>query len=105
MTQQDTQPPTIEIHFASSEISAAAGETNTRLSPEQIAAIQQTVSALASDFHPPVSKIEDDHFRMESLEMGLGFTIEAGTGPALKLILDASTKASIDVKVTWSRKK
>jgi hypothetical protein len=95
----------VEIYVGSGGISAAAGATDTRLSPEQIAAIQQTVTTLINGFRPPEAHADDDKIFLNSLEVHLGFTLQAGSGPALKLFLDASAQASILVKVVWSRKK
>jgi hypothetical protein len=52
--QKVSPSPVVEIHVARSHGGAAAsGERDSRLSPEQIAALQQTISGLVSGFRPP----------------------------------------------------
>jgi hypothetical protein len=97
--------PPVEIHIAANRLSAAAGEKDTRLTPEQVTAIQQTVTSLIDGFHPPAAQPEDSSFLLDSLEVDLGFTVEASAGITLKLVLNAKAQASINVKVVWSRKK
>ena len=103
--EQDVPSPLVEIYVGPSGVSAAAGASDTRLSPEQIAAVQQTVTTLVNGFRPPETHADNDKIALNSLEVNLGFTLQAGSGPALKLFLDASAQASIQVKVVWSRKK
>ena len=103
-SRKNTPVPQVEIHVARDRLSAAAGGTDTHLSPEQIAAIQQTVTNLINGFHPPAAQAEDTRFKLDSMEVDLGFTVEASAGLTLKLVLNAKAQASINVKVVWSRK-
>ena len=98
--------PHVDIYIGSSRMGAAAGGSGeTKLSSDQIAAIQATISELISGFHPPEVPKNENRIGLESLEVELGFKIEAGSGPLLKLLLDGKGEASIRAKVVWSRPK
>jgi hypothetical protein len=98
--------PVVEIHVAADGISAAAsGPSDSRLSPEQIAAIQQTLMSLVSGFRPPSVDADKGKggLQLGSLELELGFKLETGAGTVLKLLLNATAEASIKAKVVWGQ--
>lgn len=98
--------PNVEIHVSEDRLSAAAGGgRESRLSPEQIAALQKTLATLVAGFRPPEPRDDDGALRLSSLEVELGFKIETGSGSMIKLIFDASAEASITAKIGWSRPK
>jgi hypothetical protein len=101
--------PIVEIYIARSRrVSAAASSTGgseSRLSPEQVLALQQTLTSFVSGFHPPEVHEEHAGFRLDSLEVELSFKVETGAGSMLKLLLDASAEASIKANVVWNRPK
>lgn len=100
------EKPTVEIHVAPSRMSAAAGaQRDTRLSDEQIAALQLTLANLVAGFRPPKEEPPDSGLRLNSIEIELGFKVETGSGSVLKLLLDASAEANITAKVAWGREK
>ncbi len=103
-TQNKSLQPLVEIHVADGGLSAAAGGGHgSRLSSDQILALQATLGTLVSGFRPPKTHEEGDGLRLASLEIELGFKVETGSGSVLKLIFDASGEASITAKVVWSR--
>ena len=98
--------PQVEIHVVPRAISAAAGGGGgggSRLSPQQINAIQQTVIGLVAGFRPPVATEGGDGLSIKSLELELGFKVEAGVGSILNLFLDAKAESNIVARVVWSR--
>jgi len=101
--------PRIEIHAPKGRLGAAAGIADTLLSGDQIEALQQTIATLVAGFQPPsgteAKAADASPVRFESLEVELGFKLELGAGSVLKLVFDASSEASINAKVTWSRPK
>jgi hypothetical protein len=96
--------PQVEIHVVPRAISAAAGGGGgSRLSQQQINAIQQTVIGLVAGFRPPVATEGGDGLSIKSLELELGFKVEAGVGSILNLFLDAKAESNIVARVVWSR--
>jgi hypothetical protein len=98
------QQPVVEIHAGGRRLSAAAhGPQDSRLTPGQVAALQNTLATLMAGFRPPEERIERSGMRIDTLEIELGFKIETGTGGILRLLLDASAEASISAKVVWKQ--
>jgi hypothetical protein len=107
MNNKKDQKIVVEIHTQPSRVGAAAGrQPESKLSDEQIVAIQATVNGLISGFKPPATETtEGTTMALDSIEVELGFKLEAGMGGLLKLMfVDAKGEASITAKATWRRK-
>jgi hypothetical protein len=100
---ENTKTPAIEIHVGRSYSAAASAVSDSKLSPEQIEALQTTIASLISGFRPPDPPATEDKFGLDSLEIEIGFKVETSSGTALKLLLDAKGEANIRAKVVWSR--
>jgi hypothetical protein len=104
-SHQDMQP-NVEIHVNSQRMSAAAsGEIESKLSDEQLRAIQITISKLVQGFCPQPQDEKDSNFKLSSIKLTIGFKLEIRTGSAIKLILDSSSEASISTTCEWNKEK
>ncbi len=106
---ENSMTPTVEIYIPTKgNITSAAQSRGSRgndskLSSEQIAVLQATLTNLMTGFHPPDVSDTDSGLKLDSLELELAFKVETGTGTAIKLLLDGKVEASITAKVGWKK--
>jgi hypothetical protein len=96
--------PTIEIFVASTGGAAADGETLKKIDKATLQVVQTHITNIVTGFVLPAPPPKSEGMHVDSVELEIGFELEAGVGHVWRLLLvDGKGTASIKAKVAWKR--
>ena len=106
LTSDSADDVQVKIYVQGARGGAAAGGGGmSEITEKQFTAVQMTIGQLIAGFQPPPPR-KEQKIGLESIEIDVGFQLQAETGSIWKIILvDGKAQASITAKVTWRRER